>query len=403
MKVLITTDLYKPQINGVVTSVVNLYSELKKLGVDVKILTLSKTLKSHIEGDVYYVSSFPVKVYPDVRASVAIQDKCISKLIKWSPDIIHTQCEFSTMNFAKIIAIRTKAPIVHTYHTMYEYYIRYVSKHEKVGKNLLSIFFKNLLRSCEYIIAPTNKVYKSLKKYGLTNQIKIIPTGIDLDKFNREFSEEEKNSLKKKLGIDKKDKILLSLGRVAEEKNIDEIINYFTEYEKNNKNLILLIVGGGPYLEELKSKCANNKKIYFTGMVDPQEVYKYYKLSDVFVSASQSETQGLTYIEALANGLPLLCKYDDCLDGILKPGFNGYFSNSYEDFKNSIERIFSKENQIEQMSKNALESSKKYSKQHFAKSVYELYKTAVKNYIYVPIRVRPIRKVKSIINNYLIS
>ncbi len=401
MKVLITTDLYKPQINGVVTSVVNLYSELKKLGVDVKILTLSKTLKSHIEGDVYYVSSFPVKVYPDVRASVAIQDKCISKLIKWSPDIIHTQCEFSTMNFAKIIAIRTKAPIVHTYHTMYEYYIRYVSKHEKVGKSLMSLLFKNLLRSCEYLIAPTNKVHKSLKKYGLTNKIKVIPTGIDLDKFNVNFSQEEKNDLKKKLGISEKDKILLSLGRVAEEKNIDEIISYFTKYEKNDENLILLIAGGGPYLEELKRKYSSNKKIYFTGMIDPKEVYKYYKISDIFVSTSQSETQGLTYIEALANGLPLLCKYDDCLDGILKPEFNGYFINSYEDFKVNIEKIFSKDKH--KISQNALDSSKKYSKEYFAKSVYELYKTAIKNFVYVPIRMRPIKKVKKIINNYLIS
>ncbi|MDO5041340.1 MAG: glycosyltransferase [Peptoniphilus sp.] len=401
MKVLITTDLYKPQINGVVTSVVNLYSELKKLGVDVKILTLSKTRKSYIEGDVYYVSSFPVRVYPDVRASVSIQDKCISRLIKWSPDIIHTQCEFSTMNFAKIIALRTKAPIVHTYHTMYEYYIRYVSKYEKVGKSLMSALFKNLLRSCEYIIAPTNKVNRSLKKYGLTNRIKVIPTGIDLDKFNIDLLKEEEISLKENLGIDKNDKILLSLGRVAEEKNIDEIIDYFIKYKKTHANISLLIAGGGPYLEALKDKYKGNKKIYFTGMIDPQEVYKYYKMSDVFVSASQSETQGLTYIEALANGLPLLCKYDDCLDGILKPGFNGYFINSYEDFEENIQKIFSQDK--EKISQNALDSSREYSKEYFAKSVYELYKVVIKNFVYVPIRVRPIRKVKKIINNYLIS
>ncbi|WP_138160673.1 glycosyltransferase [Peptoniphilus catoniae] len=404
MKVLITTDLYKPQVNGVVTSVVNLYESLKAMGVEVKILTLSRSRRSYKEGDIYYVSSFPVGFYPDIRASFSIKNKCIKELIKWRPDIIHTQCEFSTMNFAKIISIRTKAPMVHTYHTMYEHYLRYALKSaatEKAGKTFVGVLLKKWLKAFEYIITPTEKVKENLKNYGFTNPMVVIPTGINLSKFNQEFTEEDKMNLRREMGINPSDKILLSLGRVAKEKNIEKIINHFIEFKKSHKGFSLVVAGGGPMVEELIERYSGEDKIYFTGMISPDQVYKYYKLSDIFVCASQSETQGLTYVEALANGLPILCKYDNCLDGMLEPGYNGYFIDSYKDFEDKITYLTSNPDLLIEMSENALKSSKIYGEEEFAKSVYGLYSKVIKNFKYVSLKSRPIRKVKSIIRTYL--
>lgn len=401
MKVLITTDLYEPQINGVVISVINLYSELKKLGVDVKILTLSSNRKSYNDGDVYYVSSFPVKVYPDVRASVAVVDPMIRKLINWGPDIIHTQCEFSTLNFAKIISVKCKCPIVHTYHTMYEYYVRYISKHERIGKKFLSVFIRNLLKGCDKIIAPTNKTKKSLEKFGLRNEIAVIPTGIDLSKYDVVISDEELLSLRKELGIAPSDFVIVCLGRVAYEKNIDELVSHFMNLTKggNNNNIKLLIVGGGPYLDTLKEKYVRDD-IIFTGMVKPTDVVRYYRIADVFSSCSQSETQGLTYVEAMANGLPLVCKYDDCLDDLLIPAQNGFFIKDKFDFSKHILEIMSNEELKNSLSYMAKETSEIYSKENFAHSVYNLYENIVSNYKYMPIPKRGIYEVRNMLKNY---
>ncbi|MBL7575331.1 1,2-diacylglycerol 3-alpha-glucosyltransferase [Peptoniphilus asaccharolyticus DSM 20463] len=401
MKVLIATDLYKPQINGVVTSVLNLSEELRKLGVEVRILTLSNSFKSHYENGVYYISSFPVKVYPDIRASLSVIDPIILSAIEWRPDIIHTQNEFSTFNFARIIATAAKCPIVHTYHTMYEHYVKYVTKHQKAGEKFLHSFLKRVFKSCQRVIAPTAKAKESLIDMGMNVEIDVIPTGIDLSKFSNEVDILEKNQIKEKYNIEKDDFLFMFLGRVAKEKNLDEVIENFVKLQRDYANISFLIVGGGPYLDELKKK-VSHEKIVFTGMVSPDEVGKYYGVGDAFLCASQSETQGLTFVEALANSLPLLCKPDECLDGLLEVGFNGYYFNNYIEFKESAEVLFDKVVR-DKLRKNAYISSKKYSKENFAMEVLELYKMVLLNYNYISLPKRPIVKVKKMVKKYKTS
>lgn len=401
MKVLIATDLYKPQINGVVTSVSNLSDELKKLGIEVRILTLSKSFKSYYENGVYYISSFPVKIYPDIRASLSVIDPVILSAIEWNPDIVHTQSEFSTFNFARVIATGAKCPIVHTYHTMYEHYIKYVIKYQKTGEKILHTFLRRIFKSCQKVIAPTKKAKESLIGMGIKLDIDVIPTGIDLSKFEKEISTIEKDSLKDRHKIQKDDFIFLFLGRVAKEKNLDEVIENFKKLQSEYENITLLIVGGGPYFDEIVSR-TSHPKVIFTGMVNPDDVGKYYGIADAFLCASQSETQGLTFVEALANSLPLICKPDECLEGLLEDGVNGYYFNNYIEFKQAAEILFDK-NIRNKMSKNAYISSQKYSKENFAKEVLELYKRVLLNYKYVSIPKRPIVKVKKIVNKYTIS
>ncbi len=138
MKILITTDLFVTSTNGVVTSVKNLYEELKNKGHDVRILTLSGGMDSYKEGDVYYIRSVSVgKIYPDVRMPISFRSSLIRELIAWNPDVIHSQCEFFSFQFAKRIARRTGAPLIHTYHTLYEQYVSYVIRSERLGKTMV--------------------------------------------------------------------------------------------------------------------------------------------------------------------------------------------------------------------------------------------------------------------------
>lgn len=343
-KILITTDLFTTNTNGVVTSVQNLFDELTAKGHDVRILTLSDTLHSHKDGAVYYIRSVPIgAVYPDVRMPVSYRHKLIKELIDWKPDVIHSQCEFFSFQFASRISRITGAPIVHTYHTLYEQYVTsYLIPSKRVGDFLVKFLSRRRLRKVDTVVAPTQKVENTLHGYGMHAPISVVPSGISLEQHFQRLTPEERLQKRRSIGIADGDQVMLNLGRLGGEKNLEELVELFAVARQQNDNLKFLIVGDGPArsdLEKLAQKLNVTDHVIFTGMVEPSRVQEYYQLGDVFVSASTSETQGLTYIEAAANGLPLLCRQDDCLADVLQPGENGYEYTSEEEFLNAIDMV----------------------------------------------------------------
>lgn len=342
MKILITTDLYTTETNGVVTSVKNLSQELRKKGHEVKILTLSETRHSHKDGDTYYIRSMPFAVYPDVRMPLAYRHRYVKEIIEWKPDVIHSQCEFFSFQYAKRISRKTDAPIVHTYHTLYEQYFTYVFPSKRLGESMVRVFSRKRLKKVENVVAPTHKVEETLRGYGMKNDISVVPSGIKLEQHKIRITEEERREKRHSLGITDDKTVLINLGRLGTEKNLEELMELFAKACKTKDNLVFLIVGDGPAKEPLEEQAKSlgvYDKVIFTGMVSPHEVQLYYQLGDVFVSASTSETQGLTYIEAAANGLPLLCRQDKALDEVLVQGENGFEFTDEDEFYRSIEAI----------------------------------------------------------------
>lgn len=343
MKILITTDLFVTATNGVVTSVRNLREELVKRGHEVRILTLSGSLKSHRNDYVYYIKSIPLGVvYPDVRMPISYHNPLIQELIDWKPDVIHSQCEFFTFQFARHIAKATKAPLIHTYHTLYEQYATYVIPGKRLGKHVVAVLSRQRLKHVNTVIAPTRKVEVSLRRYGLTNPIRVVPDGISIENYQYRMSDEERRQRRQALGIPSNHQVLINLGRLGTEKNLCELMDMFAAVLTVSPALTFLIVGGGPAKEDLEKQAKNLKisdHVIFTGMVDPSEVQNYYQLGDVFVSASTSETQGLTYIEAAANGLPLVCREDPCLDDVIEEGINGYEYTVPDEFVREINAV----------------------------------------------------------------
>lgn len=374
MKVLITSDWYYPVVNGVVRSILNLKKYLEDQGHEVRVLTLSNSTKSFRKDEVYYIGSLGAgKLYPDARMSTLLRSKEIIELINWNPDIIHSQCEFSTFIMAKKISNKTETPILHTYHTVYEDYTHYFSPSKKVGKKIIATLSKAIAKNVDKLIVPSIKTKNILLSYGIKeDEIVVIPTGIQIDLLM------DKKSLREKYGYKEDDKILLYLGRLAEEKNVEELIDFYQKIKMENTRF--LIVGGGPYLEKLK-KYANkiDKKIDFIGQVDPSMVKDYYQLADVFISASNSETQGLTYYEALSNGRIALCRKDACLDGVIKNNYNGYQYKEFKEFKDFLGYIFDHEDMKDSMEKNARTYAlENFSIESFGKKCEDEYKKFVK-------------------------
>ena len=340
MKILITSDWYQPVINGVVTSVVNLSDSLRAMGHEVRILTLSGSHRSYRKGNVSYIGSVSVgMIYPNARLRTARGEALLRELIQWKPDIIHSQCEFSTFSFAKRISRACRCPLVHTYHTVYEDFTHYFSPNVRFGRFLAARFSRYILAQTDAVIVPTDKIRKMLRGYGVDRPLFTVPTGLKLHAFFTQISPEERSALRVSLGLCEDDLVFLYIGRLAKEKNVSELMEFLRSAPENAR---LLLVGDGPYRSELEAEAVSlgmKERIVFAGMVPPSKIAAYYQCGDIFVSASQSETQGLTYIEAMASGLPLLCRKDDCLDHVIEPGVTGFAYTSADEFSAAVQTL----------------------------------------------------------------
>jgi 1,2-diacylglycerol 3-alpha-glucosyltransferase len=259
---------------------------------------------------------------------------------------------------------------------MYEDYLGYIFGGKLITRKTAGRAIKLLLNTVDAVVAPTEKTKNALLGYGVRKQIYTIPTGIDLNKFQQEISFEEELRIKSRLGIKQGDKVITYIGRTAKEKNIDEIITLFKEVASKMENAKLLIVGAGPELENLKALVVKEDlvtKVCFTGMIKPEEIYKYYKISEVFVTASNSETQGLTYIEALSSGCPIVCKYDKCLENIILQGKNGFSYREPWEFSDYIIKLLQNDSLRESMSREAVKTAEEYSSSRFKDSILKAY------------------------------
>lgn len=382
MKILITTDLFSAPTNGVVTSVNNLREELTKRGHDVRVLTLSADLHTYKDDSVYYIKSISLDfIYPAVRMPVSYRNQLIQEILDWKPDIIHSQCEFFSFQFALHIAKTLRIPMVHTYHTLYEQYVPYVIRNKNLGRCAVRFLSRKRLKRVANIIAPTKKVEDALRGYGLSNPVSIIPSGISLEQHKKRLTETECMQRRRKLGIPDDHQVILSLGRLGVEKNLEELLRLFAEELRHNEKLTFLIVGDGParsQLENLSQDLEIADRVVFAGMVNPNEVQDYYQLGDVFVSASTSETQGLTYIEAAANSLPLLCKEDPCLKDVIRDGVNGYEYTSDEDFSDKLNVVLNDADWRRNAGKRSEEIAASFDKSGFAAEIEAIYQSVLR-------------------------
>ena len=376
MKVLITTDWYAPTINGVVTSVLNLRRELEALGHEVRVLTLSQTPYSRQEDGVTYIGAISAgSIYPGARLRTAPGRELLMDLAAWRPDVVHSQCEFSTFFIARKLAAAVGAPLVHTYHTVYEDYTHYFSPSRRWGRAAVAAFSRWVVGQTACVIAPTAKVRSLLEGYRVGRPIHVVPTGIDLSRFAAPTPPQRLAALRRGLGIPDGDLVMVSVGRLAEEKGLDELLAHTAALGR--QDVTLLLVGDGPYraaLERHVRALGLEERVRFAGMVAPEEVVDYYRLGDVFVSASTSETQGLTYLEALAAGVPALCRRDPCLTGVVVDGINGWQFQDGAGFRTGIARLLKDPQLREEMSRAAAElAARDFSAQTFARRMASIY------------------------------
>lgn len=379
MNIGIFTDTYYPNVNGVVRSIETLRENLEKLGHTVYIITNGKV--DYEERNVHRIGTLPVEILEGYKIALPYSYKIFKSIKKLKLDIIHTHTEWSVGIFGRICATRLKIPYIHTFHTMYENYTHYMAKFkgERISKKLLKQIIKSHCNKTNGVIAPSLKAKNTLTEYGVKRTIYITPTGIDLNKFKAEISEEDILAEKEKLGIKPDDFVGLYLGRLAKEKNIEPIIQAVKSVDRDNFKF--LIVGGGPErdnLENLARELKVSDKIIFAGEKDLNEVPLYYNIGDLFIQSSKTETQGLTIFETMAAGTPLLVRHDTNISNFFSDEVEcAYYNEDYE-IPLKILKLIDNRPLLESMKKNATEKIQEFSDEKFGMKVEGIYLRAVR-------------------------
>lgn len=387
MKIALFSDTYAPDINGVATSTKILRNALIEKGHDVLIVTSELPSDSdYIDNpndNILRVPGIEISKLYGYRACKMYSFKGMKEIKQYGIQLIHCQTEFGVGMFSRLVAEFLDIPIIYTYHTMWADYSHYLLP---IKSNTMDSMLKKMIQrfsslsgsKCTELIVPSSKTAQALADYGLNREINIIPTGLELDRFD---PKNKNNTRIEKIvnEYDLSDKFVITfLGRIAKEKSIDMIIDAVSKIN-SKKEFVLMIVGGGPSVEELKTYAAskNIKNIHFTGPKDPVYVPDFYHISDVFVSASLSETQGLTFIEAMATSTPVLARYDKNLEGVINDGCNGFF---FYDEITLIEKLnLMIDIDLSVMAKQAYKDAMNHSSLIFGDKILEVYNKALKN------------------------
>lgn len=218
----------------------------------------------------------------------------------------------------KFVAKNLKIPCVHTYHTMYEDYLHYVLNGHLLKPYHVKQFVRTFVSHMDGIVAPSQRVTETLRRYGVKIPIRVIPTGIDLKMYDRP-EPERVVQLRSELGYTLETPVMMTLSRLASEKRIDQVLSVFPALVKAVPGLQFMIVGDGPEREELEALAQSlgvKDAVKFVGEVKHDQISPYYQLANLFVSSSDTETQGLTYIEAMAAGLKCTVRSGEYTDHI---------------------------------------------------------------------------------------
>lgn len=388
MNVGLFTDAYLPDINGVVSSVATLKEALEQQGHTVYVVSNHKGTNIVMEDHVLRLGGLELKKFYGYKMSSPIQIGAEKYIRDMNLDVIHVQTEAGVGIFARQMARQLHIPLVYTYHTMYEDYTHYVNPLdfetvEKMGRKAVQSLSRILGNGAQAVIAPSEKTKQALIQYGVTTPIYIVPTGLDLSLFDKTRLDAERvASIRSKIGLDANDHVVVFVGRIAKEKSIDIPIRAVA-FSKD-PHLHLVIVGGGTdeaYYKEIATKYQVNDRVHFLGKKPKEEIAYYYAAFDCFVSASLTETQGMTYLEALATGLPIFGRRDEVLADLLEEGRTGYYFDEEQELLEKWNTFFSlSDEQKQAMEAACVEKTKPYSTKMFASKALAVYEQAIDTY-----------------------
>jgi len=382
MRIAFFTNCYKPLVNGVVTSIVSLKEAYERKGHETYVF--APQVDGYIDQEKNVFRYRSVNLTKKVKYPIAIPLSFRAKKVisEFNPDIIHIHHPFVLSSPAIMYGKKLGIPKILTLHTQYEQYAYYIAPiPQKLTHEAIKMIISNLAYKIDCITTPSESMKDLIKSYGIKNRIEVIPNAIELDSF-RQKDELKCLEIKKRYNLKENDKIILYVGRIAQEKSIDKIIEALAIIKKKGSNNVkLLIVGEGPALDELRQLVRSlqiEEEVIFTGVVSNKEIRHYYKIAYLFAIASTTETFGIVIIEALASGIPVLAVRAPGAVDILTDGLDGLLvDDDVEKFANALDKIIREPELRERLSWGALKTSEKYSIDIVSERMLNLYREVI--------------------------
>ena len=384
MRIAIFTETYYPFVSGVVTHIETLRNCLEAQGHAVMIVTADPNIEEqHLTNNILYCPAITLKRVYGYGLANPYNHKRLEIVREFSPDIIHIHTEFGIGMFGKYCAKQLKRPYVYTLHTMYDEYVYYMfpGKAAAVAKPAMRAHIKRMAMKATEVIGPSVKVSDYLETCGASCSVHIIPNAVFLDKFQCEQVEESKISeVKERLGIKCGDISLCFVGRLGNEKSIDVLIEYFAKAALSERYKLFLI-GDGPERERLEALIREfgiENQVRLLGRIEHEELPSYYQAFDLYATASLTEMNSISFLEAGASGLFTLQRFDNINRGQISKGENGDFFTDADEFSQLLHQYASfgiSERQI--IRERASKFTARYGTDEFTKSVLLVYNKAL--------------------------
>lgn len=356
MKIGIFTDSYRPYTSGVVNSIELFTRDLVSLGHEVKIFAPNYR---HCEDDgrVFRFASVPAPTNTSFSLAIPFSFRLKPALASFRPDIIHVHSPFLLGRLGAKYARALGIPLVFTFHTLYDLYVHYVPFGQQIAREITRKYYREFCNGCDLVITPTAIIADHLRKNGVTTDIVNIPTGIDTEKFKGQ----DERWIHRNYSLPENTRVLLCVGRLGKEKNLGFIIEAFARVLPRHPDTVLVIVGGGPEEISLKSQARElgvMENIIFTGLVQSDQIHRYYCSSYAFIFASVTETQGLVLGEAKAAGVPSVAVSAFGVSEMVKDGEDGFLTeNSMDEFEEKLDLILGDKELRNRMGEAALRNS----------------------------------------------
>jgi glycosyltransferase involved in cell wall biosynthesis len=326
VRVALFTNNYVPFCGGVTISVETLRGGLARRGHEVWVFA-PRFPGATADPRVIRYRSVPAATYPEFALAIPFSPAIAARTRALGVDVFHAQHPFLLGPAARRLATRQARPLVFTYHTRYEKYAHYVPLRRALVEAAAVRLSTRFAARATAVIAPSSVIRDELVRRGVRTPIAVVPTGVDLTR----FAPGDGGAARRELGLTAEDRVLLYVGRLDPEKSVERVVLAFERIASTVPRTRLLLVGQGTRAEALRRLAGSlsvAERIHFLGLRAHAALPVCYRAADVFIFASETETQGLVLAEAAASGLPAVAVAAPGCDEVVRDGASGLLTKA---------------------------------------------------------------------------
>ena len=319
LRIAVVTETWPPEVNGVAMTLAKLVQSLSHRNHDVQLIrprqTKSESPLNDSSLEEVLMRGMPIPRYPELKLGLPSKKTLVKTWTLRRPDVVHIATEgplgWSALQAAKVL----KLPVTSDFRTNFQSY----SKHYGVGwlRKPIVAYLRKFHNATACTMVPTRELMSTLSENGFAN-LKVVSRGVDTKLFN--ISKRD-TSLRSAWGATENTKVLISVGRMAPEKNLEQVLKTYEALKHTDQEFKLVMVGDGPLKDQFQQRYPD---IIFPGMLSQSNLAVYYASSDLFVFPSQTETFGNVTLEALASGIPVLAFDCAAARDWVQTGINGW-------------------------------------------------------------------------------